>query len=401
MATRGANSKSFLRERDDFTVVIGSFVDSYDFENVYDMQTVMHQKDANGKFVYSKKQIFEITENLGYNKHIVVNAKNLLGMNSYKIQKIINEFKEYLDDLGISGILEFHANDKTQKSFHFHFWTNNDDVYVKNSLIEFVLDNKLADVDNVNIQGDYANFIEMRRLAREEGLSERAIDKTIREAKRARVEKANDVIEEEIKDAYKPKENRAKSLIEKMREQMQPIINYEDIEEIETDDRKSESGTIRYKQAEEINAQQERNRALYQSAHRELTKREFAPDTNNLRTLSRRDLAHLRERPKMLLQDDTHNKLRIERLQDADIEVRWANTSDSGTTSSTTRSIILKIKRQAEATKELIDSLYNSKPQQVNMPQIEKSNVDSIYEQIAKRSEEVHRLNQLILKRNR
>lgn len=410
MAIRGASSKSFLRERDDFTVAVGDFVEGYEFETSYDIDTMLHLKDSHGKYIYNKKQIFDITENLGYNKHIVINAKNLLGMNSEKIRSIVDEFKLHIEDFGISGILEFHANDKTQKSFHFHFWTNNDSQYIRDVLRDFVLENQLADEDNVDIQGKYADFKELKKEALAQGLDYKEVEKYIKDNKRGAVERADTIIEQETLDVFKPRPDRANSLIARIKEQMaalsedslrvnliNQIIENSDESEIEEDVRESRRETIRYKDEEEINSYKERNRALYKSAHRELTKGEPTANTDNMRALSIRDLAHLRERPKMLLQDDTHPKLRIERFKSPDTQMRWADDGDSGSPRRA-RGLIARIKEQAEATKTYINSLYGKQKTADIAVDMTPENIDSIYEKIAKRSEEAHKMNQAVLK---
>ena len=153
MAQRGKASKSFLREPEFAEVIPGR----YDIEKLF-------EKDTNGNLVVPKRKIARIMDKLKIDRHIVLNAVNLQNYTVDEIKDIIQDFKNYIDEQGFAGVLEFHANDKTQNSFHFHFWCDNDSLYVRETLKNYLVTKGYAARDNVDIQ----KYDEKTRLADEQ-----------------------------------------------------------------------------------------------------------------------------------------------------------------------------------------------------------------------------------------
>ena len=145
MATRGAKSNSFLRESS-LTVPVVPAHRWIPLENFL-------RKDKNGRALYHRaiiKNFFDVRE---INKHIVLNASNL---KYWKLNEVMDflkkEFREFLEDLGVAGCIEYHKADETQNSDHIHFWITDDSKYIRNKLTGFILDNNICKMSDVNIQ---------------------------------------------------------------------------------------------------------------------------------------------------------------------------------------------------------------------------------------------------------
>jgi hypothetical protein len=152
MSGLSLSSKSFLREDEYAEVVDGGLL-----ERVEALESLM-QRDENGELYHSKKKINETMQKYGIDKHIVKNALHLQNRTLEEIRDIMSDFKDYLSDNGLTGILEWHPNDTTQNSYHFHFYTDDNSKRTHALLDHFILSNGLANKNNIDIQGKYDSF---------------------------------------------------------------------------------------------------------------------------------------------------------------------------------------------------------------------------------------------------
>ena len=181
MASLGSSSASFLREsenNDTFMEIVAGV-----FENENNILTPLLQRKANGELEYPKSIINRTMQKCGINKHLIVNALHLQNYNKEDIKDILFGFKEYLEEYGLTGILEVHPNDTTQNSFHIHYYTNDDSSEVMNLLKSYVIQNGYANEDNVDIQGKYKGFKEQ-----EKSLSKKEYKEIVEEAKQSNKE---------------------------------------------------------------------------------------------------------------------------------------------------------------------------------------------------------------------
>jgi hypothetical protein len=145
MATRGSKSNSFLRESS-LTI---SIVPTQRWDQLKDFL----KKDKNGRSVYDRAAIKNFFDVKNIKKHIVLNASNL---KYWKLQEVMdfleNDFKEFMEDLGVAGCIEYHKADETQNSDHLHFWITDDSNYIRSMITSFIVDNDICKRNDVNIQ---------------------------------------------------------------------------------------------------------------------------------------------------------------------------------------------------------------------------------------------------------
>ena len=144
----GASSQSFLRESDFIEV----------FSEDGELEKILTKK-SNGNFKAKKSQLIKMLHVRGFDRQLIINATLLQNYKLDEMKNILTEFSEYLKyQYGLEGVLELHPQDTTQNSYHFHFWTNNDNEYAYEGMKEFILGKDLANHQNVDIAGKYAKF---------------------------------------------------------------------------------------------------------------------------------------------------------------------------------------------------------------------------------------------------
>lgn len=148
---RGTESKSFLRESEI------TFIN----DDTGELQEVL-KRGNDGKLLYSKKSIADSLSHKGFDKHLVFNAIYLQNYSLDQIKQKMQALSDFLKAQGLRGILEFHANDTTQQSFHFHYWTNDDHWKVKRTIGEYILEHKFASHLHVNIQGQFERISDIQ-----------------------------------------------------------------------------------------------------------------------------------------------------------------------------------------------------------------------------------------------
>lgn len=215
MATRSDKSKSFMREHE----LIGiANEDADDDEGFYIDEKGAKQnskmdleywfkKTDNKKLLFYKKTLLQKTKEYGMNRQVVVNAINLQDYPLSHIKKIIKNLTNALKKEKIKGVLEFHANDTTQSSYHFHFWTWQ--LYEERArlfLTEYMLEKGYASMKNVQIEGLYKKTID-------EDIEDDEKYKIIEENKNSKIQ-----IEEEVEEEIiVPKRNRLDELKQTLR----------------------------------------------------------------------------------------------------------------------------------------------------------------------------------------
>lgn len=148
---RGSDSKSFLREPE------LTFIN----DDTGELQEVL-KRGNDGKLLYSKKSIADSFTQKGFDKHLVFNAIYLQNYSLNQIKNKMQDLSDFLKSKGLRGILEFHANDTTQQSFHFHYWTNDDHWEIKRMIGEYILEHDFASPLHVNIQGQFERISEIQ-----------------------------------------------------------------------------------------------------------------------------------------------------------------------------------------------------------------------------------------------
>lgn len=145
----GAQSRSFLRSS-----MINYAELAYDNDgNSREVPFLkpLLQKNIYG-FVLQKKYILKICRENGIKYRMVFNAMNMREYSKDEITATIEGVKDELEEIGVAGIVEFHAADKTQNSDHIHLWINSDDAYVYNRIANFLVEQKATNKEDVHIQ---------------------------------------------------------------------------------------------------------------------------------------------------------------------------------------------------------------------------------------------------------
>ena len=152
MALRGNFSQSFLRSKE----LLSYSEISYDKEGNY-----VHDKgilkealarDTEGKLIRNKVNIAKILNKYGVLYRMVFNAMNMDQYTYDEVQEALNHLSDYINDLGVSGIIEFHAADKTQNSDHIHFWISTEDRLIYNKIAQEMVAMGYSNEEDVYIQ---------------------------------------------------------------------------------------------------------------------------------------------------------------------------------------------------------------------------------------------------------
>ena len=152
MALRGNFSQSFLRSKE-----LLSFSEiSHDKEgnNVLKNKVLAGAlaRDDNGQLIRNKVNIAKILNKYGVLYRMVFNAMNMEQYTYDEVQEALNHLSEYINDLGVSGIVEFHAADKTQNSDHIHFWISSEDRIIYNQIAQEMVAMGYSNKEDIYIQ---------------------------------------------------------------------------------------------------------------------------------------------------------------------------------------------------------------------------------------------------------
>ncbi len=152
MALRGSSSQSFLRSKD----LISFSEISYDREgnNIINNRVLAEAlaRDSSGNFIRQKSNIANILNRYGVVYRMIFNAMNMAHYTYDDIQEALDHLSEYIHDLGISGIVEFHASDKTQNSDHIHFWISSEETLIYNKIAKEMVSMGYSNIEDVYIQ---------------------------------------------------------------------------------------------------------------------------------------------------------------------------------------------------------------------------------------------------------
>ena len=152
MALRGNFSQSFLRSKE-----LLSFSEiSYDKEGnyIYDKGILKEALACNshGKLIRNKVNIAKILNKYDILYRMVFNAMNMDQYTYDEVKEALNHLSNYINDLGVSGIVEFHAADKTQNSDHIHFWISTEDKLIYNKIAQEMVTMEYSNEEDVYIQ---------------------------------------------------------------------------------------------------------------------------------------------------------------------------------------------------------------------------------------------------------
>jgi len=152
MALRGNFSQSFLRSKE-----LLSFSEiAYDKEGNYILNKKIIKEalacDSEGKLIRNKVNIANILNRYGVIYRMVFNAMNMDQYTYDEVQEALDHLSDYINDLGISGIIEFHAADKTQNSDHIHFWISSENTLIYNKIAKEMVAMGYSNKEDVYIQ---------------------------------------------------------------------------------------------------------------------------------------------------------------------------------------------------------------------------------------------------------
>jgi hypothetical protein len=152
MALRGKFSQSFLRSKD----LLSYSEISHDKEGNNIIKSKILEEalahDGEGKFIRNKVNIAKILNRYGVLYRMVFNAMNMDQYTYDEVQEALDHLSEYINDLGVSGIVEFHAADKTQNSDHIHFWISSEDTIIYNKIAQEMVAMEYSNEEDVYIQ---------------------------------------------------------------------------------------------------------------------------------------------------------------------------------------------------------------------------------------------------------
>ena len=159
MAERGIFSQSFLRE----TGLIGIS----EIENDEEGNNVVNQKilqgilskDPDGKLIRNKANISKIFNKYNVKYRMVFNAMNMSSYTYDEVNEAVHHMADYINEIGVFGIVEFHAADKTQNSDHMHFWINSEDAGVYQKIAREMVSQQYSNIEDVYIQKYESNDI--------------------------------------------------------------------------------------------------------------------------------------------------------------------------------------------------------------------------------------------------
>ncbi len=152
MALRGNSSQSFLRSKDllSFSEIYYDMEGNYILENRILGEALA--QDSDGKLIRNKANIAKILNRYGILYRMVFNAMNMDQYTYNEVQEALDHLSDYINDLGISGIVEFHAADKTQNSDHIHFWISSEDTLIYNKIAQEMVAMEYSNKEDVYIQ---------------------------------------------------------------------------------------------------------------------------------------------------------------------------------------------------------------------------------------------------------
>jgi kynurenine formamidase len=152
MALRGNFSQSFLRSKD--LLSFSEISHDKDGNNIL-KNTILKEalaRDAEGKLIRNKVNIAQILNKYGVIYRMVFNAMNMEQYTYNEVQEALDYLSEYINDLGVSGIVEFHAADKTQNSDHIHFWISSEEKLIYNKIAQEMVAMGCSNREDVYIQ---------------------------------------------------------------------------------------------------------------------------------------------------------------------------------------------------------------------------------------------------------
>lgn len=151
MAEISKKSKSFLRE--DSLIAISDITADENLELRSDFLTKVFERDKNtGKLIRSKQSIRDLCIQNGVKYRMIFNAMNMRQYNKEDIKEAIEHLSDFINDLGVGGIVEFHAADMTQNSDHLHFWITSEDKNIYNAIANEMVFMGYTNKEDVYIQ---------------------------------------------------------------------------------------------------------------------------------------------------------------------------------------------------------------------------------------------------------
>ena len=152
MALRGSRSQSFLRSKD--LLSFSEISHDKDGKNILNNRVLAEAlaRDANGQFIRNKGNIANILNRYGVIYRMIFNAMNMEQYTYDEVQEALDHLSEYINDLGVSGIVEFHASDRTQNSDHIHFWISSEDKIIYNKIAHEMVAMGYSNKEDVYIQ---------------------------------------------------------------------------------------------------------------------------------------------------------------------------------------------------------------------------------------------------------
>lgn len=152
MALIGTKSKSFLRNSN-YIEYVELYYDK-DGENILDNKTLetLLQRDSSGDLIINKKKILATCIESGISHRMIFNTMNLRYKGNEEIKDILKECQNFLDENGVSGIIEFHPADQTLNSDHVHLWINTDSRDFANSFGGFLVSSGYSNKQDVFVR---------------------------------------------------------------------------------------------------------------------------------------------------------------------------------------------------------------------------------------------------------
>ena len=152
MALRGTFSQSFLRSKE--LLSFSEISHDKDGNNVLKNRILAEAlaRNGDGKFIRNKVNIAKILTKYGVLYRMVFNAMNMDQYTYDEVQEALDHLSEYINDLGVSGIVEFHAADKTQNSDHIHFWISSEDTIIYNKIAHEMVTMGYSNEEDIYIQ---------------------------------------------------------------------------------------------------------------------------------------------------------------------------------------------------------------------------------------------------------
>ena len=152
MARRGNFSQSFLRSKE----LLAYSEIAYDEEgnNIIDRKVLEEAlaRDGEGKLIRNKVNIAKILNKYGVLYRMVFNAMNMEQYTYQEVQEALDHLSWYINDMGVSGIIEFHAADKTQNSDHIHFWISTEEKLVYHKIAQEMVAMGYSNEEDIYIQ---------------------------------------------------------------------------------------------------------------------------------------------------------------------------------------------------------------------------------------------------------